>query len=226
MIQAVSTRSFGPAPQPEAGARVVVGLSGGVDSSVAALRLKRAGFEVIGLFMKNWEEDDGTDYCTALEDLADAQAVADHLSIPLETANFAAEYWDAVFEHFLYEYQAGRTPNPDVLCNREIKFNVFQDYAEALGAQWVATGHYADLATLEGQPCLLRGRTPIRIKAISFTPSRRRVSLGAFSPWVRVQNQKSAGRRKPLAFPPTLRRTLRASASSASGALVISLRAT
>jgi tRNA-specific 2-thiouridylase len=157
MVQAVPPLSLGPAPQPEAGARVVVGLSGGVDSSVAALRLKRAGYDVIGLFMKNWEEDDGTEYCTALEDLADAQAVANRLDIPLETANFAAEYWDAVFEHFLSEYQAGRTPNPDVLCNREIKFNVFQDYAEALGAHWVATGHYADLAMLEGQPCLLRG---------------------------------------------------------------------
>ena len=95
---------------------------------MAALRLKRAGFEVIGLFMKNWEEDDGTEYCTALEDLSDAQAVADRLGIPLETANFAAEYWDAVFEHFLSEYQAGRTPNPDMLCNSRVKFGAFREW--------------------------------------------------------------------------------------------------
>ena len=157
MVHADPSPILAPAPHPEPGSKVVVGLSGGVDSSVAALRLKRAGYEVIGLFMKNWEEDDGTEYCTALADLADAQAVADRLAIPLETANFAAEYWDAVFEHFLTEYRAGRTPNPDVLCNREIKFNVFQDYAEALGAQWVATGHYADLGRLGSAPCLLRG---------------------------------------------------------------------
>jgi tRNA-specific 2-thiouridylase len=157
MVHADPSPILAPAPHPEPGSKVIVGLSGGVDSSVAALRLKRAGYEVIGLFMKNWEEDDGTEYCTALADLADAQAVADRLAIPLETANFAAEYWDAVFEHFLTEYRAGRTPNPDVLCNREIKFNVFQDYAEALGAQWVATGHYADLGRLGSAPCLLRG---------------------------------------------------------------------
>ena len=99
-------------------AKVIVGLSGGVDSSVSALRLLKAGYQVEGLFMKNWEEDDGSEYCTAKQDLADAQAVADHLNIPLHQANFAAEYWDNVFDHFLSEYQAHRTPNPDVLCNR------------------------------------------------------------------------------------------------------------
>ena len=102
--------------------RVIVGLSGGVDSSVSALLLQEAGYQVEGLFMKNWEEDDGGEYCTAKQDLQDAQAVADRLNIPLHQANFAAEYWDNVFDHFLAEYQAGRTPNPDVLCNREIKF--------------------------------------------------------------------------------------------------------
>ena len=110
--------------------RVIVGLSGGVDSSVSALLLQEAGYEVEGLFMKNWEEDDGNEYCTAKQDLQDAQAVADRLKIPLHQANFAAEYWDNVFDHFLAEYQAGRTPNPDVLCNREIKFKVFLDYAQ------------------------------------------------------------------------------------------------
>lgn len=126
--------------------RVVVGMSGGVDSSVSAVLLQKAGFQVEGLFMKNWEEDDGTEYCTAMEDLADAQAVCDKLGITLHTANFAMEYWDRVFEHFLAEYQAGRTPNPDILCNKEIKFKAFLDYASdpkfGLGADYIATGHY------------------------------------------------------------------------------------
>lgn len=122
--------------------RVIVGMSGGVDSSVSAVLLQKAGFQVEGLFMKNWEEDDGTEYCTAMEDLADAQAVCDKLGITLHAANFAMEYWDRVFEHFLAEYQAGRTPNPDILCNKEIKFKAFLDYALTLGADYIATGHY------------------------------------------------------------------------------------
>jgi len=117
-------------------------MSGGVDSSVAALMLIEAGYRVEGLFMKNWEEDDGTEYCTAKEDLTDAQSVADQLGIRLHSANFAAEYWDGVFDHFLSEYRAGRTPNPDILCNREIKFRAFLDYATQLGADLIATGHY------------------------------------------------------------------------------------
>lgn len=137
--------------------RVIVGMSGGVDSSVSALLLLQQGYQVEGLFMKNWEEDDGTEYCTAKEDLADAQAVCDRLGIKLYTANFAAEYWDNVFEHFLQEYQAGRTPNPDILCNREIKFKAFLEYAEHLGANYIATGHYARLTTDNGQTHLLRG---------------------------------------------------------------------
>ena len=129
--------------------KIIVGMSGGVDSSVAALLLLEQGASVEGLFMKNWDEDDGTEYCTAQADFEDASEVAHRLGIKLHTANFAAEYWDNVFEHFLSEYQAGRTPNPDVLCNREIKFNVFIDYARSLDAQMVATGHYARRATGE-----------------------------------------------------------------------------
>ena len=123
--------------------KIIVGLSGGVDSAVAALLLQRQGINVEGLFMKNWEEDDNGDYCAAAEDLADAQAVADHLGIRLHTVNFSSEYWDRVFEFFLAEYRAGRTPNPDVLCNREIKFSAFLDHALSLGADAIATGHYA-----------------------------------------------------------------------------------
>lgn len=131
-----------PTTEAPATGKVIVGMSGGVDSSVSALILQQQGYEVEGLFMKNWDEDDGTEYCTAKEDLADAEAVCAKLGIKLHTANFAAEYWDNVFEHFLEEYRAGRTPNPDILCNREIKFKVFLEYAEMLGAEKIATGHY------------------------------------------------------------------------------------
>ena len=129
-----------PAPLQQ---RVVVGLSGGVDSAVAAHLLLQQGFLVEALFMKNWEEDDDTGYCAAAADLADARSVAERLGIRLHAVNFATEYWDHVFEQFLAEYRALRTPNPDVLCNREIKFRAFLDHAVGLGADWIATGHYA-----------------------------------------------------------------------------------
>ncbi len=139
---------------------VIVGMSGGVDSSVSALLLQRQGYRVEGLFMKNWDEDDGTEYCTAREDLADAEQVCRRLGIPLHTANFAAEYWDNVFEHFLAEYSAGRTPNPDILCNREIKFKVFLEYAEMLGADLIATGHYVRRQDRDDRTLLLKGLDP------------------------------------------------------------------
>lgn len=126
--------------------RVIVGMSGGVDSSVAALLLLQQGYDVEGLFMKNWEEDDTEDYCSAAVDLADAQAVADQLGIRLHTRNFASEYWDRVFTYFLDEYRAGRTPNPDIMCNKEIKFKAFLDFALEMGADYIATGHYARIA--------------------------------------------------------------------------------
>lgn len=142
--------------------KVIVGMSGGVDSSVSVALLLEQGYQVEGLFMKNWEEDDGTEYCTAMTDLADAQAVADKLGVKLHTANFSAEYWDNVFEHFLAEYQAGRTPNPDILCNKEVKFKAFLDYATnpkfGLGADFIATGHYVRRSNAIGDHAnLLRG---------------------------------------------------------------------
>lgn len=136
--------------------KVMLGISGGVDSSVAALLLLQTGHQVEGLFMQNWEEDERGGPCTADADRKDAVAVCGRLGIPFHARNFAAEYWDGVFEHFLSEYRAGRTPNPDVLCNREIKFKTFLDEAQALGAEKIATGHYARIDFHEGRYRLLR----------------------------------------------------------------------
>lgn len=123
--------------------RVVVGMSGGVDSSATALKLKREGYDVVGIFMKNWDDTDENGVCTATEDYKDVQAVANQIGIPYYSVNFEKEYWNKVFEYFLDEYKKGRTPNPDVICNKEIKFKAFLDYAMDLGADYVATGHYA-----------------------------------------------------------------------------------
>lgn len=138
--------------------RVILGMSGGVDSSVSALLLKEAGYEVIALFMKNWDEkfDDGA--CTATEDANDARNVASQLGIPFYTINFEKEYWDRVFTYFLDEYKKGRTPNPDVMCNQEIKFNAFLDYALGLEADYIAMGHYAQVKEENGKYFLLRGK--------------------------------------------------------------------
>jgi tRNA-uridine 2-sulfurtransferase len=138
--------------------KVVVGMSGGVDSAVAALLAKRAGHDVVGLFMKNWGEDDTDEYCSTREDLIDAAAAADTIGIELEAVNFSAEYKERVFAEFLREYAAGRTPNPDVLCNAEIKFRAFLDHAMRLGAQKIATGHYARVDFLKNSFRLLRGK--------------------------------------------------------------------
>ena len=142
--------------------RIVVGMSGGVDSSVAALLVKRAGYEVVGLFMKNWEDDDDEQHCSTRQDLVDVAAVADVLEIELEAVNFAAEYKDRVFASFLAEYAAGRTPNPDVLCNAEIKFKAFLDHALAMGAAAIATGHYAGVRRTAHGFELLKGADPAK----------------------------------------------------------------
>jgi len=137
--------------------KIIVGMSGGVDSSVSALLLQQQGFEVEGLFMKNWEEDDSEEYCSASVDLADAQQVCDKLNIPLHTVNFSSEYWDQVFEYFLQEYRSGRTPNPDIMCNREIKFKAFLEHAQSLGAHRIATGHYVRSRKQNHETQLLKG---------------------------------------------------------------------
>ena len=137
--------------------RVVVGMSGGVDSSVAALLLKQQGYDVVGLFMKNWEDDDTDEYCSSRQDLIDAASVADIIGIPLEAVNFSTEYKERVFSQFLAEYKAGRTPNPDVLCNAEIKFKAFLDHALSLSAKHIATGHYAQVREINGVFQLLKG---------------------------------------------------------------------
>ncbi len=142
--------------------RVVVGLSGGVDSAVTAHLLKQQGHEVVGIFMKNWEDDDDSEYCSSNIDFVDAAAVADVIGIEIEHVNFAADYKDRVFAAFLREYQAGRTPNPDVLCNAEIKFKAFLDHAMRIGAEKIATGHYARVRELDGEVQLLKGLDPTK----------------------------------------------------------------
>ncbi|MEI3613295.1 tRNA 2-thiouridine(34) synthase MnmA [Pseudogracilibacillus sp. SO30301A] len=137
--------------------RVVIGMSGGVDSSVAALLLKEQGYEVIGVFMKNWDDTDEFGVCTATQDYEDVIRVCNQIDIPYYSVNFEKEYWDKVFTYFLDEYRSGRTPNPDVMCNKEIKFKAFMDYALSIGADYVATGHYARVRTVNGKIELLRG---------------------------------------------------------------------
>ena len=184
-------------------ARIVVGMSGGVDSSVAALLLKRAGHEVIGVFMKNWEEKDDNGVCTSETDWADVRGVCGKIDIPYYAVNFVKEYYDRVFSYFLDEYRRGRTPNPDVLCNREIKFKAFLDFAMKLGADRLATGHFCQLGdAADGKKLLLRGADGNKDQSYFL------YMLG--------QNAKS--RRKPV-WPTAKRRIPRACVSSASGIL-------
>jgi len=143
---------------PQSAKRIIVGMSGGVDSSVTALLLQQQGYDVQGVFMKNWEGDDTAEHCAAEDDLRDARQVCETLGIPLQGVNFADQYWDRVFEYFLQEYRASRTPNPDILCNREIKFKAFLDYALAQGADYIATGHYARIGHQGDRYTLLRGK--------------------------------------------------------------------
>ncbi len=137
--------------------RVVVGMSGGVDSSVAALLLKQQGYDVIGIFMKNWDDTDENGFCTATEDYEDVMKVCEQIGIPYYAVNFEKQYWDKVFTYFLDEYRAGRTPNPDVMCNKEIKFKAFLEHAISLGADYLATGHYARVEYRDGEYKMLRG---------------------------------------------------------------------
>jgi len=145
------------ATKPNNQTRVVIGMSGGVDSSVAALLLKQQGYDVIGIFMKNWDDTDDLGFCTAEEDFNDVRKVCDQIGIPYYSVNFEKEYWDRVFTYFLDEYKRGRTPNPDVMCNKEIKFKAFLDRALQLGADYLATGHYAQVSFADGEYRLLRG---------------------------------------------------------------------
>ena len=200
--------------------KIVVGLSGGVDSAVAALLLKRAGHDVVGLFMKNWEDDDDDEHCSTREDLIDAVSVAERIGIEIDAVNFAAEYKERVFASFLAEYRAGRTPNPDVLCNAEIKFKAFLDHAMALGAERIATGHYARLEERDGEFALLKGLDPGKDQSY-FLHRLTQAQL-----WATCTRPKS----EPL-LATRICRTMRsaiprASASSASGPSANSCRAT
>lgn len=146
---------------------VVVGMSGGVDSSVAAYLLKKQGYKVVGLFMQNWQNEPG-EICTSEIDFKDASSVCDSLEIPLHRANFSDEYWDRVFKDFLKEHEKGRTPNPDILCNREIKFKSFLDYALKIGADFIATGHYASIVEKNNRTFLARSKDLKKIKHIFY----------------------------------------------------------
>lgn len=169
---------------------IVVGLSGGVDSSVAAYLLKQQGNNVIGMFMLNWEDSDGSGRCNAQADFEDARRVADKIGIPYYTVNYAKEYWDKVFQYFLDEYKNGFTPNPDVLCNREIKFGPFLQHAMAIGADKIATGHYAKLVERDGQFYLYKAKDLNKDQSYFCTNSAKSSCPKRFSRWTRLRSQR------------------------------------
>ncbi len=212
------------------GRRVVVGLSGGVDSSVCAWLLKQRGYDVVGLFMKNWEDDDDGEYCSTRQDLIDAVSAAEVIGIDAEAVNFAAEYRDRVFAEFLREYSAGRTPNPDVLCNAEIKFKAFLDHAVRLGAELIATGHYARIRTVaqsDGERReLLRGVDPGKDQSYFLHRLTQAQLSRSMFPVGHLHKRRCARSRRASACPTPPRRTPPASASSASARFASSSTAT
>ena len=206
---------------------VVVGLSGGVDSSVAALLLKRQGWKVIGLFMKNWEDDDTEEYCSSRQDLVDVMSVADVIGIDVEVVNFSAEYSERVFAEFLSEYQAGRTPNPDILCNSEIKFKAFLDHALTLGADKIATGHYAGVREFDGECQLLKAEDGTKDQSyFLYRLNQAQLSKTLFPLGRPLQARSAQDRRGQAGLHDPPRRIRPASASSASGRSANSCRAT
>jgi len=174
--------------------KIVVGLSGGVDSAVAALLLKRQGHEVVGLFMKNWEDDDDDEHCSTREDLVDAVSVAECVGIEVQAVNFAAQYRERVFASFLAEYRAGRTPNPDVLCNAEIKFRSFLDHAMAMGADRIATGHYARVEEQDGSFLLLKGLDPAKDQSYFLHRLTQAQLAKTVFPWVNSEDRSARDR--------------------------------
>ena len=197
--------------------RVIVGMSGGVDSSVAALLLKRQGFDVVGLYMLNWEEEDAGGHCTSEEDYADVRRVCAKLDIPYYTVNFAKEYMERVFSHFLAEYKAGRTPNPDVLCNREIKFGPFLEEAKKLGADYIATGHYCKISHEKGVHRLLKAADKNKDQTYFLNQLTSRSSKTSSSPYRTCRSRKCGKSRSKTGLPLRKKRIPRASVSSAKG---------
>lgn len=195
---------------------VVVGMSGGVDSSVAALLLKEQGYNVVGLFMKNWEGDDFDGCCTADDDYADVRRVCSKLDIPYYGVNFAKEYMERVFSYFLDEYKRGRTPNPDVLCNREIKFGPFKEYAMQLGADYIATGHYCGIRHENGIHYLLKAKDQNKDQTYFLNQLSQSQLSDVLFPFRICQSPRCGASPKKTGLPPPKKRTARAFASSAS----------
>ena len=205
-----------PSREPCPAAAVTVGLSGGVDSAVAALLLKRQGYQVSGVFMKNWEDDDREDYCPARADLIDAVAVAERIGIEVDAVSFAAEYRERVFASFLRDLGEGRTPNPDVVCNREVKFKLFLDHALARGAERIATGHYARIARQGGRYRLLKGADRDKDQSyFLYTLGQAELGRGLF-PLGALTKPEVRRLAREVGFPCTTNATAPGSASSAS----------